>query len=448
MKLKPYPEYKDSRVEWIGDIPKSWDCRKIKHTANVKISNVDKKRKLSEPEVLLCNYTDVYNNELITHNLDFMKATASFEQINKLSLCKGDVIVTKDSETADDIAVPSLVAEDLDNVICGYHLALLRPNKGIQGDYLLRLLESKQINDQFVLAANGVTRYGISTYPLKNSYLMIPSHKEQEKISSFLDKKTSEIDLTIEKDTQLIELLKEKRTALINHAVTKGLDPDAQMKDSRVEWIGEIPENWNINRLKFLTAKKAQYGANEEPEYNENRFDYRYVRITDVNDNGSLKKDSFAYLSKKNARGFVLDEGDVLFARSGATVGKAYYYSSNDGNCCFAGYMIRYVTNEELLTPRFLLYYSLSKSYKEWIKVVSTQSTIENVSAAKYDELYIPTPKISEQGQIVKFLDEDISKIDGIIQKIQEKISFLSEYKKSLIHHVVTGKVDVREVTV
>jgi len=443
MKLKPYPEYKDSGLLGIGNIPKEWDTNKIKHVTNVKISNVDKKSKPNEPEVLLCNYTDVYNNDHITSRLDFMKATASIEQIKKLSLKKGDVIITKDSEAADDIGVPALVKETLDNVVCGYHLALIRPCDKIQGGYLYRLLESKQINDQFVAAANGVTRFGISTYPIKNSYLMIPPIEEQQRMSSFLDKKTSIIDLTIEKDTQLINLLKEKRTAMINHTVTKGLDPTVEMNDSGVEWIGEIPEDWSINRLKFLTSNKAQYGANEEPEFNENKFDYRYVRITDVNDNGGLKKDSYAYLSKENARGYILNEGDVLFARSGATVGKVYYYSSNDGDCCFAGYMIRYVANKELLKPKFLLYYSLSKSYKEWIKIVSTQSTIENVSAEKYDELYIPTPKITQQERVIKFLDNEISKIDEIILKIEEKISLLEEYKKSLIHHVVTGKVHV-----
>ncbi len=106
------------------------------------------------------------------------------------------------------------------------------------------------------------------------------------------------------------------------------------------------------------------------------------------------------------------------------------------------------MTNKELLISQFLLYYSLSKSYKEWIKVVSTQSTIENVSADKYDELYIPTPNISEQKQIVEHLDGEISQIDGIIIKIEQKILLLEEYKKSLIHHVVTGKVDVREVAI
>ena len=155
MKFEPYSEYKDSGLEWIGEIPKEWDCIKIKHITDVKISNVDKKSKPSEPAVLLCNYTDVYNNEFIVHNLDFMKATASLEQIKKLSLGKGNVIITKDSETADDIAVPALVTEDLDNVVCGYHLALIRPNDEIEGDYLFRLLESKQINDQFSIAANG-----------------------------------------------------------------------------------------------------------------------------------------------------------------------------------------------------------------------------------------------------------------------------------------------------
>lgn len=201
MKLKPYPEYRDSGIQWIGEIPEGWEVRKLKHVSTIRISNVDKKTKPDEKEVLLCNYNEVYNNEFITSNLSFMKATANTEQINKFSIKKEDVIITKDSESPEDIAVPSLVKENLNNIVCGYHLALIKPNRNkIKGNFLLRIFQSKKINDQFVISANGVTRFGISTYRIKNSLVIIPPLHDQTAIASFLDKKTVKIDALIEKD--------------------------------------------------------------------------------------------------------------------------------------------------------------------------------------------------------------------------------------------------------
>jgi type I restriction enzyme S subunit len=219
--LDPEIPMKESGIEWIGEIPEGWEVKKIKDVASVRISNVDKKSKPDEPDVLLCNYTDVYNNDFITSDLDFMKATANFEQIKKLSLLKDDVIITKDSESPDDIAVPTLVNEHLDNVVCGYHLALIRPNNAfLDGNFLFRSLESKKINDQFVVNANGVTRFGISTYPIKNSYLIIPSLKEQIKIVNYLENQISNIDKTIIKINENIRLLQEYKKSLIHHVVT------------------------------------------------------------------------------------------------------------------------------------------------------------------------------------------------------------------------------------
>jgi len=274
----------------------------------------------------------------------------------------------------------------------------------------------------------------------------LPPKLEQQKISSFLDKKILEIDNTIEKDKQLIERLKEKRTALINHVVTKGLNPNAKMKDSGIDWIGEIPNGWQARKLKHLIYKKPQYGANSEPEVNENKQDIRYVRITDIDSFGNLRKDSLAYLSKDDARGFKLKEGDILFARSGATVGKVYYYTNKDSECCYAGYLIRYVTNRKLLDPKFLYYYSLSKMYRGWVNLILIQSTIENVSAEKYNNLILSVPPIQEQNSICSFLDKATYNIDKTIQKIEREIELLEEYKKSLIHYVITGKIDVRSV--
>lgn len=223
--LDPNVKLKNSGIPWIGKIPEGWKVRKLKQVTSIMISNVDKKSKPNEEEVLLCNYNEVYNNEFITSKLSFMKATASIEQIEKFSIKKEDVIITKDSEIPEDIAVPSLVKENLDNIICGYHLALIRPNESkIKGKYLLRVFQSRKINDQFVISANGVTRFGISTYPIKNSFVIIPPPYEQTVIASYLDKATAKIDETIEKIEKEIALLEEYKKSLIHHVVTGKVD--------------------------------------------------------------------------------------------------------------------------------------------------------------------------------------------------------------------------------
>ena len=216
---------KDSNVELIGEIPAHWEVEKIKNISQVKPSNVDKKSKDNEPPVLLCNYTDVYNNEFITMDLDFMKATATHDQIKKLSLDVGDIIITKDSESADDIAVPAIVTEELENVVCGYHLAVIKPNTNIVNPkFLFRSFESDRINKQFELGANGVTRFGLGTYPIINSYVCQPPLNEQEKIVNYLDIETAKIFKAADKILKHIELLEEYKTSLIHHVVTGKVD--------------------------------------------------------------------------------------------------------------------------------------------------------------------------------------------------------------------------------
>lgn len=216
---------KDSGIKGIGEIPKHWDVEKIKNISQVKPSNVDKKTKTNEPHILLCNYTDVYNNEFITRDLDFMKATATHDQIRKLSLKVGDVIITKDSESADDIAVPAIVTENLENVVCGYHLAVIRPNSTIiNPKFLFRSFESDRINKQFELGANGVTRFGLGSYPINNAHICYPPLNEQAEIVQYLDIETSRIAKATDKILKHIELLGEYKSSLIHHVVTGKID--------------------------------------------------------------------------------------------------------------------------------------------------------------------------------------------------------------------------------
>lgn len=222
--LNPNVKMKDSGVDWIGEIPEHWEVRKIKDVANVYSSNVDKKSVEGEKEVLLCNYVDVYYNDSITANLDFMKATAKVDQIKTFTLKKHDVIITKDSESPTDIAIPTWVSQDLDGVVCGYHLSLIRCAESVLGHYLYYTLESVQIREQFYTRANGVTRYGLSKEAIKNGLIAVPPYNEQLQIAEKLYAVNKEIRDVIEKVKEQIERLKEYRQSLIYEAVTGKID--------------------------------------------------------------------------------------------------------------------------------------------------------------------------------------------------------------------------------
>jgi len=223
--LDPDVKMKDSGVEWLGEVPEGWNVRKLKHIASVKFSNVDKKTEEGEHPVYLCNYVDVYYNDYITSNLDLMKATASVAEIQKFTLGGGDILITKDSESWDDIAIPAYVSSDINNVLCGYHLAQIRPNISLSdGEYLFRSFYARGINDQFRVAATGVTRYGLGKYWLDNSLFLVPPLSEQRAIAAFLDRETGRIDTLTTKVHESISKLREYRTALISAAVTGKID--------------------------------------------------------------------------------------------------------------------------------------------------------------------------------------------------------------------------------
>ena len=226
---------KPSGIEWLGDIPEHWEVRKLKYVADCFPSNIDKHTKEDEKKVRLCNYTDVYKNDFITNDMSLMVATATDEQIEKFRLQIGDVIITKDSETANDIAVPAYVKEELENVVCGYHLSVLRPFSNLDGEYLFRVLQCKPINIQFEVCSNGVTRVGLCVYDMKKAQIPIPPLPEQSAIVSLIEKETATINKTIATIEKEIALVQEYRTALIAEAVTGKIDVRGY----------EIPTTWD-----------------------------------------------------------------------------------------------------------------------------------------------------------------------------------------------------------
>ena len=221
---KPYPTYKGSGIEWLGEIPAHWEVKRLKTIAKVQLSNVDKKSVAGQVNVQLCNYVDVYYNEKIRADGNFMAATATREQIQRFALSAGDVLITKDSETWTDIAVPAVVQECLPNVLCGYHLAHIQPSQNCSGLYLGYAFASVGLQCQYHVAANGITRFGLGGDAIRCGIFPIPPLSEQRAIAEFLDRETRKIDALVAKVREAIGRLKELRTALISAAVTGKID--------------------------------------------------------------------------------------------------------------------------------------------------------------------------------------------------------------------------------
>ncbi len=224
-KRASYPAYKDSGVEGLGNVPAHWEVTRLKHVASYWVSNVDKVATDGELPVRLCNYTDVYYHDYIRPDMGLMETTATAQEINRFGLQVDDVVITKDSEDWSDIGVPALVVESASDLVCGYHLAIIRPQESaLLGTFLLRTLQSCVVNQQFQIAATGVTRYGLPKSAIGEAWLPIPPLQEQSTIADFLDHKTAKIDELTTKIGAAIERLQEYRSALITAAVTGKID--------------------------------------------------------------------------------------------------------------------------------------------------------------------------------------------------------------------------------
>ncbi len=216
---------KPSGIEWLGDVPLHWDIALVKHVADVRFSGVDKHSHDHETSVRLCNYTDVYKNDKITGDMELMQATATAGEIARLTLKAGDVIITKDSETPDDIAVPAWVPVGLPGVVCAYHLGLLRPEPGrIEGEFLFRAIGSARIAEQFHVLATGVTRFALGKHDVKNAVIPLPPIGEQKVICKWIADECKPLEEAILRAEDEIKLIREYRDRQIADVVTGQVD--------------------------------------------------------------------------------------------------------------------------------------------------------------------------------------------------------------------------------
>ena len=304
--------------------------------------------------------------------------------------------------------------------------------------YLYYYLLSDDAKQYFVATAKGVGYPAIDDKEFSTVEVPLPPLPEQKQIAAFLDAKCADIDKAISAKRKQLGCIDEMWKNVLHEATTHGIGEGGR-KGTGIPWMPTINQHWNCVSLKRLLRCRMEYGLNEAAELEDPTLP-RYIRTTDFDDDGQLRDDTFKSLPLSIASQGMLETGDVLFTRSGATVGKSFIFKGWPTGACFAGYLIRAKTKPWLLMPEFLYFFTKSRAYDAWKGMIFTQATIQNISAVKYDKLAIPLPPISEQRRIVAFLDERRVQFDSLSANLRRQIEVLSDYRKSLIHEHVTGE--------
>ena len=441
--LKPYPAYKDSGVPWLGEVPAHWEVQRLRNVAGMRVSNVDKHAKEGETSVRLCNYVDVYKNDYISKQMGFMKATANDEEIERFRLERDDVLITKDSETWDDIGVPALVTEPAPDLISGYHLALLRPRSDkVAGAYLLRALQSKGLAYQFHIEAKGVTRYGLSHAGIKSVWLSLPPLPEQTAIVRFLDHADRRIRRYIRAKQQLIALLEEQKQVIIHQAVTGQIDvrtgqPYPAYKPSGVEWLGDVPAHWKLRPAKWY-----------------------FREVDDLSETGSEELLSVSHITGVTPR----SEKNVTMFKAESNVGhKLCRPGDLVINTMWAWMAALGVARQVgIVSPSYAVYrpHPSSRLLGDYADLLLHTTTYKNEYICRstgirssrlrlYPEEFLRIkllcPSLEEQRAIVEFASKKSSNARRSIDLTHGELSLLREYRTRLIADVVTGKLDVRE---
>lgn len=411
---------KDSGVEWIGEIPENWKLVSVKYLFSIGRGRVIAKTELDDNGTYPVYSSQTKNNGVLgyinTYDYDVNQLTWTTDGANA-----GTVFLREGKYNCTNV--------------CG---TLLPQVSNISLRFMKYALEYIAIFHKRA-DTNG---YKIMNNEMAVIKILLPPETEQQKIAAFLDEKVEHIDNIIEDTKQSIENLKAYKQSLITETVTKGLDKDVEMKDSGVEYIGEIPSHWNSSKLKYQLRSPLKYGANESGvDYDKHKP--RYIRITDILENNKLTSTNRQSLDEDVAREYILKVGDLLFARSGATAGKTYMVTEETPRSAFAGYLIKGEV-EDLNVSNYVYYYSLSKSYEEWKNSIVIQATIQNIGAEKYANMFLPIPPKDELVAIVKYLNKKSESIDLILNSKRRLLSGLEFYKKSIIYEYVTGKKEVK----
>jgi type I restriction enzyme S subunit len=439
MKYQTYPAYKDSGVEWLGDVPEHWDVIQIKHLSAVQRGASP--RPIDDPK-----YFDDEGEYAWVRIADVSSSDGVLRETTQRLSNLGNSLSVKIHSGELFISIAGTVGKPCISEIkaCIHDGFVYFPTLKIPPIFLYRIFEAG-------LCYGGLGKLGtqlnLNTETIGAIRVALPNSKELEHVLNFLDHETAKIDTLIEKQQRLIELLKEKRQAVISHAVTKGLNPNAPMKESGVEWLGDVPEGWVVNNITYIFNAIGDVD-HYMPQSVENGIPYvmtgdlkEFVSGISFKDCKQVSHEDYVKLSQK----IKSSKGDLIVARY-ATIGTASYVDI-DTDFLVSYSCVTIKPNPSKVFGLYLFYYFKSNSFLQGIQNQINTNTQGNVGISDLKKVKMALPTLDEQSKIIEFLDKKVSKVDTLIEKSNSAIELMQERRTALISAAVTGKIDVRNFT-
>ena len=447
---KPYPAYRDSNVEWIGQVPEHWSTLRLANIGHLVKGNGGTKQDDAANGLPCVRYGDLYTTYdfLIREIKKFIRPETASDYT---AIKYGDLLLAASGETFEEIGKSAVILDE-NPAFCGGDVIILRPERKIDPVFLAFAAGSVSAQAQKSLMGKGFTVIHVYGNELRDLVISAPPKEEQDLIGAAIERETARIDALITKKTRLIELLKEKRHALIDHAVTKGLNPDAPMQDSDVEWLGEIPAHWLVAQLGKISIARCDgpFGSGLKSEH----YQPDGVRVVRLQNIGwaSFKDGNEAFISHDHWQG-VLGCGhevlpnDVLIGGLGDDknpLGRACVAPSNLGPAMVKADCYRFRLNTSRAEPEFIAL-ALSATARSECGYLATGATRDRLNLGLASARVVALPPLNEQIEIVATLNRDTARIDLLTEKTQRSIDLLKERRAAFITAAVTGQIDLRE---
>lgn len=450
-KYQQYAEYKDSGVEWLGEIPSHWEISSLKRCVDGCTNGIwgSEPQENSDNTVVL-RVADFDRNKLEISEEKLTLRNISPKESESRLLNKGDLLIEK-SGGGDKTLVGCVVLFDKDfRAVTSNFVAKMTPKIGYESSFLkyaFSLLYDGRVNYASIKQTTGIQNLDSDAYLMEK--FVFPEKEEQTQIANFLDHETAQIDTLIEKQQTLIQLLKEKRQAVISHAVTKGLNPDAPMKDSGVEWLGEVPEHWDLTRIKYITSVFEQGWSPQCDSRPAEENEYGVLKVGCVNHGKFNVKENKALPPELSPKlQYLIYKNDLLISRANTKelVGSAAVVYDDYDNIllCDKLYRLRFIPE---INPRLVSFYLSIGAVREQIELQASGAShsMQNISQDVIKEMPCFFLSKEESKSILAFIDKQTEVFDSLINNAQKAIELMQERRTALISAAVTGKIDVRD---
>lgn len=433
--MERYEKYKDSGVEWLGEIPEGWEVKKLKYVANSvlgkMLTNSDKggykKRK----------YLRAANVEWLSVNVsDVKEMWFSDVELKRLRIMDGDLLVSEGGE----VGRTCIWKNDLDECYIQNSVHKVTLNQESNSVYFLYQFFIMGNTDVFVSLVNRISIAHLTSEKLKEITFIFPSKSEQTSIANYLDRKVAELDQLIAQKEHLLNLYEEEKTAIINQAVTKGINPDVKLKDSGIDWLGEIPEHWEVKKLKYVAdiVLGKMLTNNDKGNYSKKKY-LRAANIEWFNVNDKNIKEM--WFSDDELKRLKVNENDLLVSEGGE-VGRTCIWK-NELSDCYIQNSVHKVTFNVSNHPIYFLNNFFILGYKGVFDSIVNRISIAHLTGEKLKEISFICPPLSEQNAIVQHIETEITRINKKITKTKKIIALQKEYRTALISEVVTGKIKI-----